>query len=158
MNKTGQNNVIQKKPKIYEGDCIDILKSGQIKEKFDLTFLDPPFNQGKEYENYNDSIPHDDYWDMMHTVCKLVYRQTKKSGSIYFMQREKNLAEMLDVLQQTNWHLQNIIIWKKKTSAVPMGYRYGKHYQPIVFATKTNKPGVFNKLRIDPPPPQLQTS
>jgi DNA modification methylase len=54
-------------------------------------------------------------------------------------------------LRETGWTLQNLIIWKKKTSAVPQDYRYGKHYQIIAFATKGKSPRVFNKLRIDPP-------
>jgi DNA modification methylase len=66
------------------------------------------------------------------------------------MHREKNSREILNILHETGWHFQNLIIWKKKTSAVPMKYRYGKHYQIIVFATKTDTPQTFNKLRIDP--------
>jgi len=49
--------------------------------------------------------------------------------------------------------LENLIIWKKLTSAVPSNTRYGKHYQIIAFATKGEKARIFNKLRIDPPLP-----
>jgi len=41
-------------------------------------------------------------------------------------------------------------IWKKKTSAVPCSNKFGKHYQIIAYATKGEKPRVFNRLRIDP--------
>src|SRR3989338_3229794 len=64
-------------------------------------------------------------------------------GAIYFMQREKN----------TEYVLQNLIIWKKKTSAVPCSNKFGKHYQIIAFATKGKNPRVFNRLRINPPLP-----
>jgi len=81
---------------MIHGDCLEILDRFK-EDMFDLTFFDPPFNQGKTYD----------------------------------------------------FTTQNIIIWKKMTSAVPQFYRYMKSYQVIVFATKGEKPNTFNKLRID---------
>jgi DNA modification methylase len=68
------------------------------------------------------------------------------------MQREKNTEQVLRVLRKTGWRFQNLIIWKKKTSAVPGNSRFSKQYQIIAYATKGEKPRVFNKLRIDLPP------
>lgn len=67
------------------------------------------------------------------------------------MQREKNTKYVLQALDQSGWSYQNLIIWKKKSSAVPGNDRFGKHYQIIAYYIKGNKPRVFNKLRIDPP-------
>ena len=133
---------------LYHGDCLDLIS--KIDKKIDLTFLDPPFNQGKEYENHNDSMPDDTYWKMIKNVCQDVYDKTSLGGAIYFMQREKNAMRVLSILDSTGWSFQNMIIWRKKTSAVPMRYRYGKQYQVIIFATKSKRPRKFNKLRIDP--------
>jgi DNA modification methylase len=69
------------------------------------------------------------------------------------MQREKNTEHVLKALRKTGWKLQNVIIWKKLTSAVPGNTRYGKGYQIIAFATKGDAPKTFNKLRIDLPIP-----
>ncbi len=134
---------------IIHGDCKQFLKDYQSK-KFDLTFLDPPFNQGKEYNSHNDSMPEHEYWGWMNEICKLIYNQTSEGGAIYFMQREKNAQFALECLKLSGWVFQNLIIWKKKSSAIPSNFRLGKHYQIIVFATKSNKPRVFNRLRIDP--------
>ncbi|MDQ7034016.1 MAG: site-specific DNA-methyltransferase [Anaerolineae bacterium] len=65
---------------------------------------------------------------------------------------KKNVGKVLQALEDASWTFQNLIIWKKLTSAVPSNKRFGKHYQVIVFATK-GKPRLFNKLRIDPPLP-----
>ena len=62
-----------------------------------------------------------------------------------------NWFDVDEVTGERKWTLQNLIIWKKKTSAVPQNARYGKHYQILAFATKGKSPRVFNKLRIDPP-------
>jgi site-specific DNA-methyltransferase (adenine-specific) len=135
---------------IVQKDCVKYLKESST-ENFDLTFLDPPFNQDKEYKNHNDNMNPSAYWKWMEEVCHLVYNRTSKGGAIYFMQREKNTKKVLEVLESTGWTFQNLIIWKKKTSAVPGTSRFGKHYQIIAFFTKSEYPRVFNKLRIDPP-------
>jgi len=116
-----------------------------------LTYLDPPFNQNKKYNSHNDNMEAEKYWKWMENICEEVYQKTTPGGAIYFMQREKNVKEVVSVLETTKWTFQNLIIWKKKTSAVPGKNRFGKHYQVIVFATKGKKPRLFNKLRIDPP-------
>ena len=134
---------------IIQGDSEKILK--EASEKIDLSFLDPPFNQDKEYLSHYDNMAPKIYWDWMKRICALIFERTSKGGAIYFMQREKNTRFVLETLQSSGWTFQNLIIWKKKTSAVPSTIRFGKHYQIIAFATKGEKPRVFNKLRINPP-------
>jgi DNA modification methylase len=138
---------------VLEGDCVYHLSSlAERGEQFHLTFLDPPFNQGKDYENFEDKLHPDEYWEWMKQVCHLVNRCSVPGAAVYFMQREKNTEPVLRILRETGWSLQNLIIWFKKTSAVPHPLRFGKQYQIIAFATKGNAPRVFNRLRIDAPP------
>lgn len=138
---------------IIHGNCLDYLASRQIPNQVDLTFLDPPFNQDKEYAAWNDKLPEQEYWRMMRDVCRGVYEIASEGGVIYFMQREKNTEFVLQCLRESGWTFQNLIIWKKKTSAVPCSNKFGKQYQVIAFATKGAAPRVFNRLRISPPLP-----
>ncbi|MDR2757162.1 MAG: site-specific DNA-methyltransferase, partial [Planctomycetaceae bacterium] len=133
---------------ILQGNSIDLLK--KIDRKIDFTFLDPPFNQQKDYALHDDNMPEQEYWNMMKTVCRSVYDITNKGGCIYFMQREKNTEFVLQTLRETGWDFQNLIIWKKRTSAVPVKGKYGKQYQIIVYATKNGHAKTFHRLRIDP--------
>ncbi|MEW5946691.1 MAG: site-specific DNA-methyltransferase [bacterium] len=119
--------------------------------RVNLTFVDPPFNQGKDYRYFDDLRPEREYWNWLKEVLSNVYEITVNGGTVYFMQREKNTEQVLRVVRETGWVFQNLIIWKKKTSAVPCGFRFSKQYQIIVFASKGEKPNVFNKLRIDLP-------
>lgn len=135
---------------ILQGDCKTILHTYDDR-KFDLTFLDPPFNQGKDYNIHNDKMATADYWAWMTDICRMVYEKSSNGSAIYFMQREKNVQHVLNALESSGWTFQNLIIWKKKTSAIPSDIRYGKHFQIIAFYTKGKRPKVFNKLRIDPP-------
>lgn len=139
--------------RIIHGDCLKYLSEKKISQKVDLTFLDPPFNQDKEYNSWNDNLPEGKYWQIMKDVCRGVFEITSDGGAIYFMQREKNAEFVLRCFSQTGWSFQNLIIWKKKTSAVPCSNKFGKHYQIIAFAIKGETPRVFNRLRISPPLP-----
>jgi DNA modification methylase len=139
--------------KIIQADATQSINLATLGGEVDLTFLDPPFNQGKDYAFHEDNLPDEDYWLMMRRVCEDLLNVTSAGGAIYFMQREKNTERVLRTLRETGWTFQNLIIWKKKTSAVPGLNRYGKQYQVIAFATKGKRPRAFHRLRIDPPLP-----
>lgn len=142
--------------KLFRGDCLDVLRSGSIKNVH-LTFVDPPFNQGKDYAYFNDEQVPDRYWSWMTEVFRELYHVSANGSAIYFMQREKNTEQILKTLRETDWLFQNLIVWKKKTSAIPSDIRFSKQYQIIAFATKGERPRVFNKLRIDlPHPPEYR--
>lgn len=141
------------KNKLYEGNCLEVLADKKFSSLVDLTFLDPPFNQNKDYARHDDNLSPEEYWGMMKEVCQKILDRTSDGGAIYFMQREKNTEEVLRCLRESGWTLQNLIIWKKKTSAVPVASKFGKHYQILAYATKGEKARVFNRLRISPPLP-----
>ena len=58
------------KPFLLQGDCsallerVTFLSRSKIQE-IHLTFLDPPFNQDKEYNEWDDDMPEEDYWRWM---------------------------------------------------------------------------------------------
>lgn len=137
--------------KVLQGDCLQYLNEGAI-TNIHLTFLDPPYRQGKDYRFFDDNQPAWKYWSWLRDILLKVHEATVEGGAIYFMQREKNAEQVLRVLRKTGWKFQNLIVWKKKTSAVPGNSRFSKQYQIIAYATKGEKPRVFNKLRIDLPP------
>jgi site-specific DNA-methyltransferase (adenine-specific) len=136
---------------IYQGDCLQYLSENKI-GKVHLTFFDPPYLQGKEYRYFDDNQSESQYWNWVSAIVKGVFQTTVEGGAIYFMHREKNAEKILQIMREEGWNYQNLIVWKKKTSAVPIETRFSKQYQIIVYAIKGKKPRVFNKVRIDPPP------
>jgi DNA modification methylase len=146
---------VVKKNSNYEvllGNCLDLIREGHVKN-VDLTFFDPPYNQGKDYSYFDDSQDPERYWSWIQEVVSEIHHVTTQGGALYLMHREKNTERVLKVLRESGWNYQNLIIWRKMTSAVPSNMRYGKQYQVIAFVTKGERPRVFNKLRIDPPLP-----
>jgi site-specific DNA-methyltransferase (adenine-specific) len=141
---------------VIQGDCAHWLDKSRLTQKglhdeVALTFLDPPFNQGKDYEFFDDDLPEREYWAWTKGICAKVRDLTLDGGAIYFMQREKNTENVLTCLRGAGWKLQNLVIWTKKTSAVPNTIRFGKQYQIIAFATNGKRPRLFNRLRVDAP-------
>ena len=140
------------KATVHCADSLDWLTNRPKRDKsFDLVFLDPPFNQGKEYRHFADDADPAQYWTWMTNICKRAYDHSSEGASIYFMQREKNARQTIQALECAGWTFQNLIVWKKKTSAVPSTFRFSKSYQIIVFGSKGRVPRTFNQLRIDPP-------
>jgi DNA modification methylase len=137
--------------RVLAGDCLKHLNEGSI-NNIQMTFLDPPYRQGKDYKFFDDNQPAWKYWGWLREILQKVNEITVDGGAIYFMQREKNTEQVLRVLRKTGWKFQNLIIWKKKTSAVPINSSFSKQYQIIAYAVKGEKPRIFNKLRIDLPP------
>jgi len=135
---------------VLAGDCLQQLRSGAL-NNIALSFVDPPFRQGKSYRFFDDDQPEEMYWDWMKEILHEIKCVTMDGGGVYFMQREKNTERVLRALGDAGWTYQNLIIWKKKTSAVPCEFRFAKQYQIIAFATNGTKPRVFNKLRADLP-------
>ena len=66
-------------PEIMPFDCVTFLSEYQGKE-FDLSFLDPPFNQNKDYDYHDDNIPMKEYWFWMALVHKSKSRHNPFDG------------------------------------------------------------------------------
>ena len=104
--------------KMIKEDCLKWLGNCS-EDQVHLTFVDPPFRQGKNYRFFDDNQPEERYWDGVKEVLSRVYEITDDGGALYFMQREKNTENVLSLIRETGWVFQNLIIWKKKTSAIP---------------------------------------
>ena len=91
-----------KSVELANADVMEWLERNPSKE-FHLSFLDPPFNQGKEYKFFDDNLPHEDYWQWMEEILSEIFKRTADGGAIYFMQREKNTEFVLSALRKTGW-------------------------------------------------------
>ena len=132
---------------IHRADCADWLKKAPA-GAFHLSFLDPPFNQGKDYRRFDDKQDDAVYWEWMTGILAETRRAAAPGGWVYFMQREKNAEFVLRALRESGWNLQNLIVWKKMASAVPSARKFGLHYQVIASAVNGPAPRLFNRLRM----------
>jgi len=70
--------------RLYLGDCLRIIRSKISSESIDLIYLDPPFNSGRNYGEFNDVWPSmEDYIEFVKLRVIECHRVLKKTGSLY---------------------------------------------------------------------------
>jgi DNA methylase. len=87
------------------GDCLELLDNSTLMQhgvgaEFALTFLGPPFNQGKDYAFFDDELHPEQYWQWLEEIYAKVYALTAEGGTIYFMHRDKNGEQVLRLLPE----------------------------------------------------------
>lgn len=98
--------------KIYNGNCIDLLKDVKDKE-VDISFTSPPFNRKRndKYSFYTDQI--DDYYGFLLKVTDEMLRVTKKYVIVNLQKNYYNKAEVFRYLGHYADRILDIVIWEK---------------------------------------------
>lgn len=137
--------------KIYQGDCIDLLK--KIPDNsVDLIFADPPYNLQLNGELYRpnqtkvDAVH--DAWDKFDSIeeydkfttlwIKECHRVLKDSGSFWVIGTYHNIFRVGTILQNIGFWILNDIIWIK-TNPMPnfKGTRFTNAHETLIWATKS---------------------
>ncbi|MBR6012320.1 MAG: site-specific DNA-methyltransferase [Selenomonadaceae bacterium] len=112
---------------IVQGDNLQVLKSllpfyrGQVK----CIYIDPPYNTGAAFENYNDNFPHSDWLSMMYPRLELLREFLSEDGAIFISIDDTEQA-YLKVICDEIFDRKNFVAnfsWRKRTakSDVPHG-------------------------------------
>lgn len=148
-----------KKNIIYNDDCIKILNKNIKPESIDLIFADPPYNlsgNGLKWQGNKtggDWYMVNEEWDKMTTLQYLKFTQKwlqgcymvlKKNASIYISCTYHNIAEIIAVLKQSGFKINNIITWQKTNAMPNMTKRLFTHSAEfVIWAVKGSK-WIFN--------------
>ena len=137
--------------KIYQGDCIDLLKKIPD-DSIDLIFADPPYNlqlnndlyrpnQTKvngvndEWDKFESMEDYDKFTNLWLSEC---HRILKNTGSIWVIGTYHNIFRIGYSLQNIGFWLLNVIIWIKPN---PMpnfkGTRFNNAHETLIWATKS---------------------
>jgi site-specific DNA-methyltransferase (adenine-specific)/modification methylase len=144
---------------IYHGDCINILNNIIDNGSIDLIFADPPYNlsgNGLKWQGNKtggDWYMINEVWDKMSPPEYLQFtrkwigachRVLKDHGSIYISCTYHNISEVMIVLKQLKFKINNVITWHKSNAMPNMTRRVFTHSTEfIVWAVKGGK-WVFN--------------
>ena len=139
--------------KIYQGNCVEVLKSFSD-ESVDLVFADPPYNlQLKnnlsrpnntlvngvfdEWDKFSSFKEYDDFSEAWIYECK---RVLKPNGSIWIIGSYHNIFRIGKIIQDLGLWILNDIIWRK-TNPMPnfRGMRYTNAHETLIWASKTQK-------------------
>lgn len=110
---------------IYNDDCFKLLSKIE-KKSIDLVVTSPPYNLNKKYNEYNDNVSKNFYFDWMYNISSLLKDLLKDDGS-YFLNlgfRNNDSLFHFKVIEKISeiFHLQNTIIWAKSIVLKNEGY------------------------------------
>jgi len=144
---------------IYQGDCIEIIKSNIDKKSINLVFADPPYNlsgNGLKWEGNKtggDWYMVNEEWDKMTAPEYMQFTRKwigacnevlKDNGSIYISCTYHNIAEIIIVLKQLNLQINNVIVWRKTNAMPNMTRRLFTHSTEFIVWAIKGKNWVFN--------------
>jgi len=160
-----------KKNIIYNGDCLKILNNKVDKKAIDLIFADPPYNLSgnglawKGNKTGGDWFMINECWDKMTApeymkftrkwigACHKVLKDT---GSIYVACSYHNIGEVMIVLKQLEFKINNVITWYKTNAMPNMTRRVFTHSTEFVIWAVKGKGWKFNYEKLKEINPKKQ--
>lgn len=144
---------------IYHGDCINILNNIIDNNSIDLIFADPPYNlsgNGLKWQGNKtggDWYMVNEMWDKMSPPEYLQFTRKwigachhvlKENGSIYISCTHHNISEVMIVLKQLKFKINNVITWHKSNAMPNMTRRVFTHSTEFIVWAVKGKKWVFN--------------
>ena len=139
--------------KIYQGDCIEVLKSFSD-QSIDVIFADPPYNLQlngvlsrpdnskvdgvfDEWDKFSSFSEYDSFTKEWLYQCK---RVLKLNGTIWVIGSYHNIFRVGSVLQDLGYWILNDVVWRKSN---PMpnfrGTRFTNAHETLIWASKNQK-------------------
>lgn len=132
--------------KIVWGESLSYLRE-MISESVDLVFADPPYNIGKDFDGYGDSVAEAEYFAWSYQWIDEVIRILKPNGTFYLMNSTQNIPA-LDLFCREKLQIVSRIVWSYDSSGVQAKKYFGSMYEPILHMVKDPKKYTFNSKEI----------
>ncbi len=155
----------------YKGNCIDVINKEIDSESVDLIFADPPYNlsgnglKWKGNKTGGDWFMVNEQWDKMTASEYLQFTNAwiqacsgalKNFGSIYISCTFHNIAEIMIVLKQLNFKINNVITWQKVNAMPNMTKRVFTHSTEFIVWAVKGKNWIFNYQELKKINPEKQ--
>ena len=145
-NMSGLKVFSSKDHKIVWGETLSYLREMKS-ETVDLVFADPPYNIGKNFDGYGDTVNEPEYFDWSYEWIDEVIRILKPDGTFYLMNSTQNIPA-LDIFCRGKLHIMSRIVWSYDSSGVQAKKFFGSMYEPILHMVKDQKNYTFNSKEI----------
>jgi len=137
--KYGDNDHI-----IHHGDAIEILQSKINDASVGLIFVDPPYNIGKKFSQFEDRWSSDvEYANWAYKWIDECTRVLKPTGTMYLMTSTQAMP-YFDLYVSARLTILSRIVWSYDSSGVQARKYYGSMYEPILHCVKDPKSYTFN--------------
>lgn len=129
---------------IYFGDSISVLRSQIESNTADLIFVDPPYNIGKIFSEFEDRWVSDiAYAEWAYKWIDECIRVLKPNGTMYLMTSTQAMP-YFDLYVRNKLEILSRITWFYDSSGVQAKKYYGSMYEPILHCVKNKKDYTFN--------------
>jgi len=128
---------------IRQGDCLALFK-GIPDDSVDITFADPPFNLGKNYTSYEDSVEFEEYLNWCEMWISEMVRVTKPTGSIFVHNIPRWLTYYSGFLNEVA-DFKHWISWDAPTA--PMGKSLQPAHYGMLYYAKDAKQNKYYEIR-----------
>ncbi|MDE0519176.1 MAG: site-specific DNA-methyltransferase [Candidatus Dadabacteria bacterium] len=156
---------------IYNGDCVKVMREKIDEKSIDLIFADPPYNlsgSGLKWEgnktggnwymiNENwDKMTAPEYMQFTRQWISSCHRVLKDNGSIYIACSYHNISEVMIVLKQLDFKINNVITWRKTNAMPNMTKRVFTHSTEFIVWAVKGRGWTFNYEEIKEINPEKQ--
>ena len=131
--------------KIYQGDCIKIMRDEIKSESIDLIVTDPPYlieyktNYRKYEHDFDSVIQNDNNPELISDYIKECYRIMKQDTAMYMFCSFDKVDFFKQELEKY-FNVKNMIIWVKNNwTAGDLEAQFGKQYEIIFLVNKGRK-------------------
>ena len=129
---------------IYKGDALEVLKSEIPSGTIDLIFVDPPYNIGKRFADFDDRWPSDEaYAQWAYQWLDECIRILKPTGTLYVMTSTQAMA-YFDLYLRQRITVLGRIVWHYDSSGLQARKHYGSMYEPILYCVRDPDTYTFN--------------
>lgn len=127
---------------LVKADCIQFLRE-LPDSSVDLVFVDPPYNIGYDYDEYDDKQPPDQYYDWCGRWMEHIYYALKPYGSFWLMIGDEWAAELKVLAREHEFHLRSWIVWHY-TFGVNCTNKFTRSHAHLFYFTKHQRRFTFN--------------
>lgn len=137
------------KMKIYNNDCIDILKEiAANNEMVDHVIVDLPYFQVVKNEFDNQWTTVEEYVEWFNSILQYVKKIIKPGGNILLFCSRQNMWRMCKTLDENGFEENRTIIWARKRGFNnTRGKALASGYEPILFWSN-GKSNTFNNIKL----------
>ena len=135
---------------LVKGDNLLALKSlrQDFQNRIKLIFLDPPYNTGNAFEQYDDGLEHSIWLGMMRVRLEELYRLLRKDGSLWIT-IDDNESHYLKLLCDEIFGRKNFVanvIWQKKYTRSNDARWFSDNHDHILVYAKNKESWRLNQL------------
>lgn len=127
---------------LWCGDSVQIMPTlppGEV----DLAFADPPFNQGLDYDVYEDDKTYLEYLDWTHSWMEGVHRLLSPTGSFWVAICIKWQAQVKLMAERVGFHWRDTVVWHYTFGPRQEG-KFTPSWVALHYFTKHNRAWTWN--------------